>query len=334
MDPTDGSSGSATETSTAGSTMGSGATSQGSATSASTTESTTQGGTETGDPSCPEPHRCIDAIPEDWAGPVAKTTQLFGSEPALCTAPYAAPAVTLYADPLGTPATCTCACSSPSGAACSATLRQDFSAGCNTGIADEWTMPLGMCVEISGGGITGYFQATPDAAVGGNCNPYLQDPVTTEPAWDTRATACSPLEIDASACGDQQLCAPPPPEGFDESLCIYRQGDVECPVGTSYSERTVLYGDFTDTRDCVDDCECDAPVDVTCSGVVLLSSTTECGSIVGGVTVDGTTCYDHQNPPVRSASYEGGPQGGSCNPSGGTPIGEVTGDAPVTFCCG
>lgn len=178
---------------------------------------------------------------------------------------------------------------------------------------------------------------------GGSCAPTQNGSETIPTASFSNASRVCGSSLQGGGCG-AGACVPRPQTPFDSKLCVYQLGDVaSCP--TAFSQRTLYYRGFDDTRAC-SACTCNAPSGSTCNGTVrdytgvgcttdeTIASANSCTPI----TVDSTTLPpDMMNPTerdTRTYRYNAGTaSGGSCQASGGAPVGAATVRDPVTVCC-
>ena len=133
------------------------------------------------------------------------------------------------------------------------------------------------------------------------------------------------------------LCVPsddPIEEGF--SLCLYREGERDCPP--AWSIRHVFYENFDDSAACTP-CTCSDPMGGVCSGLISVYQDGGCSTpLVSYFTTSddsAATCTGVLpgaalgSKEVTDVSY----QPGSCAPSGGDPVGDPIPLQPSTFCC-
>lgn len=210
----------------------------------------------------------------------------------------------------------------------------------------------------------------PAPNITGSCTP---DPsVQPTPAgFDTRTIACGTFEAIAEGCGDG-LCVPQPAAPYDSDVCIWAEGDLECPAG--FDDRTVYHSDFTDTRSC-SACSCGGPSG-SCEGQSIrvrgwcdidgffcvggpncgpnssgaceeevtfaiselsaceaLDHTDYCTPLCEPGEVCASCTTQHDLIEIRDITYDAGDPNASCPPSGGQPTGSVSGTSPTTICC-
>jgi hypothetical protein len=170
------------------------------------------------------------------------------------------------------------------------------------------------------------------------CSPQAQgDEVKPPPSWGLVAQQCIVEPVPRLDCDTGQACAPSLSEGF--RLCLYMKGDrpeVPCPA-PDYPERFVVYAaPVQDTRGC-SPCTCGEPEGADCAAYVSIFTDSACGAPVGAATptLDDPACVD-----IPSGSALGSKSAslvvdkpGTCAPSGGEFVGDVTPVGPMTLCC-
>lgn len=143
---------------------------------------------------------------------------------------------------------------------------------------------------------------------------------------------------DQDSCGSQQLCVPSPPMDFQNRICVYRTGDVDCNVLPDYTEKFSRYNNITDTRDC-ETCTCDNQ-GTRCGGTVTFHADTDCSGDSTTITMSNepvsfdefdTICTEGHTGSYSSFNIENWKP--ECAPSGGDKIGEAAFTDPITFCC-
>ena len=107
-----------------------------------------------------------------------------------------------------------------------------------------------------------------------------------------------------------------------------------CPPGTPYMERTVLYDDFEDSREC-SECSCGDPEGL-CTGNIFGTSNSSCSLLLNQQSTDGenSVCLVDSNNVTDfvAARVDVDPQA-TCEPGGGVLSGEATEIDPRTLCC-
>ena len=270
---------------------------------------------------CPSTHVCLAQAPEGWQGPVAVQRAAFDrelpkAEPPACGEAYPTPAAAGFEDLIASPATCGCECADPNGVACenSTTLRYwGASTTCDSGTPQSVTIFASACnmlpSEFPGGG---HYTATPLTTVGGACVPSSQ--ASIEPAsWTWLSQVCEGATIlEEAGCAAGLDCAPLP-DSPDAALCVWQEGEHECP--TAFEDSRTLYADVDDSRGC-ETCSCSAPNGLCDSAVISLWSGATCLVPAAGVIGANGEC-DPSNSAntARAASLNGGSPNAFCAPS-------------------
>lgn len=171
------------------------------------------------------------------------------------------------------------------------------------------------------------------------CAPASQPvPLKATAVWGTYGRAC--IGSTTGGCEDHgTTCAAVPEVASGGFLtCIFHEGDVECPEGSSYADKHVLYGGLDDTRAC-SPCGCGAPVGSKCEALVSVYADGACGAELGAVTVT-TEAPEPPCLPVPAGSPLGSKSAGpatytpgACQASGGEPMGAAEPSGAATFCC-
>ena len=234
------------------------------------------GSGETGIGECGADSRCMQAPAEGWLGPIATFRGAQGEPPPPCGEGYPDDGLALYEGFVTPdPAQCDCSCELNLASVCqvtmypdtTSTICQDFSVFIMNGAeCTEYAIPSGSLYASM------YQLSTPTC-------------IATEPtelpalAWEADVHACTGAERGA-ACDDAGgVCVPQAPGGYAEQLCIYAQGDNECPSGP-FSERSLLFSSVQDDRGCTE-CECGNAPSINCDGVFDMYDGNDCtGTLV------------------------------------------------------
>ncbi len=316
------------------------------------------------DSDCAVDLECVPAIPVGWGGfgRVALYTGTASTDPA-CPDGTTSQVHLGSGDLINTAATCSsCSCGAPAWGGCE---LDDYTVGttglqgvrtrnvaCSTmtataltdlSIPDPWngscsalnTAPGGQtCGMMPSGGCNTSIQANVARPIDGTCLEGGGVPNGGIPTFTNARKACASTNLNGCEGSEQCVARFAPP--FEERVCIGKVGDVVCPAG--FPERTVSYGDVSDTRAC-SGCSCGAGTGGTCKLTVSLFTDAACASPVGGMpTVESGACTDLPGNPTiagKTAAVTQAPAGGSCAvvPGGAIPSGTVTPTDPTTFCC-
>jgi hypothetical protein len=163
--------------------------------------------------------------------------------------------------------------------------------------------------------------------------PTCNDEVTREipePSWDLEVRGCRGAEL-GEACDDQgRQCASRAPAGFEDWLCIFSEGDLECPAG-DYSEKSLLYSGVADSRGC-SQCVCDAAPAASCTGNWELFDSDDCtGNIVHTQGLTGGCSQQVTGVESFRIALSGGTECPIFKDT--SPMGEIVPDGAFTYCC-
>ena len=170
--------------------------------------------------------------------------------------------------------------------------------------------------------------------------------VTKERSWLLGGLACEVEELDGvcRTCDEDGTCEPtgercmrdlPPPWLH----CVALQGDHACPGNYTYA-RYLMFGEMpVDDRGC-SACTCGAPEEGLCTAKLHLYKDAACAVQLMDVelssVMDACNTINPPGPGIGSKAITGLEYvPGTCEASGGEPIGEANEDADtaVTFCC-
>ncbi len=258
---------------------------------------------------------CVAPPPPAWTGPVLLAE--VGPTGSLPGCPTDLPTQQTFNRTLTVPATsCDCECSTPS-VFCGAFRIRESGSLCPAGGTSAGLLAQGECITMSASGI---FRLDAPNPVLGMCTamPTVDTPA---PTWQSTAVACGGA-TNTCATG---VCVPQ--SGSFDRLCIHRNGDEACPAG-GYTERSVFYGGFDDTRGC-STCTCGTATG-SCSGRVDLKTGSCTGTIVDSAASGACTSGSVSPTHAVLASFA---SSGSCQESTVTATGTVAERDPVTFCC-
>jgi hypothetical protein len=155
--------------------------------------------------------------------------------------------------------------------------------------------------------------------------------VFPEPTWDLEVRGCRGAEL-GSECDDQgRQCLPKAPAGFEDWLCIFSEGDLECPSG-DYSDKTLLYSGVTDTRNC-GPCACDVAPSSTCTGQFEVFDTDDCtNDPIHTQSLGSFMCSGNlQNVGSLRIALDGGTECPIFTDT--TPVGSIEPEGAITYCC-
>lgn len=281
------------------------------------------------DDSCDVSFTCVDTTREGgWVGPVA----LYLAD-VPCPATWASEvpgdfAIGAVADAYA----CTCECSV---VGCDevtfdyGTAPVDPST-CASATTTERAVETGACDAL---GPTTNTTVARNADLTPTCGAATEEGFELPPAaFDQRVTVCTSDLMPGGGC-DGGACRPRAPVvGTEQGLvCIYHEGDVDCPEGGAFPTRVeTIATELVDTRGC--DCAC---TESSCGASVRFfddSDCTECGENAGPCATldDDDDCVSEI--PAAAAMFAEWSADPSCA-TAGTPTGLVTTAGLLTFCC-
>ena len=159
------------------------------------------------------------------------------------------------------------------------------------------------------------------------CAP-AETPAIAEPSFTTQWKAC--VGSPGAAC-DAGRCVGDAPDGFDDALCIYQEGEHGCPPGP-FTQQQVRHLNLDDQRGCPSACQCGPPSE-GCQYTMQLYSTMNCAG--ESTTLPPDQCLYNDLTTGSAALLSTVPPASSCAPVAPEVdvIGDVTPTGAVTFCC-
>ncbi len=288
---------------------------------------------------CGGSNRCVAAPPADWIGPVSVSEVAMGETPVDCGAGYPTQAEEFSANFVAPKAVCECDCQVPANAACVAFIESYNAAGCGGAAIDSYPFVFGTCYD-NPTSTADYWNLNP-GVYGDPCTPQVQPPEFPPPTEADVVRICGTADaVTADGCDAAEVCAPIPTAPLAPLLCIYREGEHECPAGP-YADASVYFRSYDDERDCSPACEC-GDVTGTCTGATATlwrytNSCTSSGLCSNPPCVDYLTpgCDSTNLPAVESIQLTGIPElsNESCPPIGYQPVGDIVPTDPITVCC-
>jgi hypothetical protein len=271
---------------------------------------------------------CV-AKPDGWNGPVAVLRTDETEESPACPDAYPRHALSDRFSELEAPsAACGCMCE-PADVTCPEHLMLSFhgdDAACGSpGV----TYPVSTSCNSGPLGQVGHWLAPFVQIEGGSCTPMPTVGVPP-PRFYTRWTMCGGEPL-AGTCAGDELCLPSPAP-FEERLCVWSDGEHECP-SEEFSVRELVWDGVDDQRGC-DECTC-GTMTGTCGGGIRLWGLNVCpeGGIQDILTTSAGDCesYDPQSAKLLD---ELEPRDDlACPPSAPSPIGEAVPTGTITVCC-
>jgi len=299
--------------------------------------------------------QCAPLRPLGWSDPILVAKAPPGTK---LSCPAEAPVhhFTKYADMTADPLTCSCACRPSTGSCKLPTTMSAHNATCNASATIStpsdpppgWDGSCSAANPISGGALCDgkpcveSLTIGPMEAVDDGCEvdelEILKGAGDT-PTWGVEVIGCEGFPEEGEVgCGSGAKCAPNPTPPPEFRLCVYKEDDVPCE-GEDYTDRFVIYEGYDDQRDC-SACTCAQEVEGSaCSAMASIYTDNLCvDPLVLGYPVSSIKegCFDLTIPgqalgskAISNVKYHAG----TCQPSGGEPIGGVELLRPSTICC-
>ena len=299
---------------------------------ASTSSPTSPG--ETGDmtgstgnnETCEEQQVCVEAAPEGWSNPGLRLFGERGQLPSCTEEGFPIEGTSGYEEAVGAPAECGCSCDYPTELMCPS-AHATYYGGETCASKQQHTDQGPINCSAFHVGINGQNSATvvADPPEDVSCTPNAS---TTLAPLDFLAptTLCLPESL-GLACGEDSTCFP---TAESNTYCIAQAGNIPCPANSRYNDRTVLFEEFQDARECTE-CECGSAT-TECHGSLILFDESDCSGNEIEIPID-DSCVESIPDSFNRSSYVPEEATGSCPPSGGEPTGDIEGRTPVTVCC-
>lgn len=221
-----------------------------------------------------------------------------------------------------------CSCGSPTTRTCNPGSMSFYSAAGCGGSAAATQAQSTTCADVTGGPAFLSAGAPTPTVSGGSCT-ASGGGVATMPGWSAtdEAVVCSG-PVGGGGCNGTDLCVQQP-AGFEQEVCIIRNGNRTCDGLGAYTEARTVYG-VTDYRYC-SSCTC-GTASASCSGTTTVYTVTGCTS--GGVSVanDGSACPTLTAAASMAFTPGSITGGGPCTSAGGTALGSLSSDS-YTLCC-
>lgn len=285
-------------------------------------------------PECPG--RCVEMAPEGWNGPVATMDSDPLEDPPACPTGFENVATEGFEDLVAADAICGCECGTPSGVLCEQTaVLVDYgaSANCNGPIVDTYNLTNAVCSTTGIASSSWVALQQVELLNTGSCEAVPSE-LLPEIGWENRVTACEGEVMAGFACdatpnlGCLEV-APAAPLG--QRMCIWQEGDVECPEDSVYADDRILHTSVEDTRAC-SECTCDDPVGICNNSQATMYAATSCTFPVSGFSMGTGFCAQIGSTATRARYIAGAPTS-FCPPVDVEPMGDVDEAMPITLCC-
>lgn len=286
-------------------------------------DGSTDAGQRDGGQDCDSGFRCVPS-PIGWSGPVVLISGPGDANAPACPSFAPSTAFEGRSGLTAPPASCECSCEPPPASALSCSpVSVDTASNCFLVGDRGHSVAMHECTSVSPLPSSGKWRASSSTfSTTANCTAMATEEV--EPlTWMASHRGCDLGE--PTVCGDG-VCTPPLQAG--QQLCVYAEGDAECPPG--FPDMRWIAEDVTDERGC-SECTCGA-VEGECTGHVTVANT--CGSFPTAyrqIPVGG--CTDAAAYPSPVALHGGFSPTAACPPTEVLPTGEITPVGVRTVCC-
>lgn len=298
-----------------------------------TSDSTTTTGEE--QMFCPDTHQCVGEAPEGWSGPgLLGLVDASVERVPECPAEYPDREFQAFDGLVADPAACNCTCGPANGASCQNSTTLHYwadNADCVTGGDLTLTVFGGACNNLPAQfpGNT-YWLIEPVEAGGGACVPTTTEQID-DPTWTSQVIACDGADVIEDVCASGRVCVPlQEDKAFDGDVCIWRDGEHECPDG--YDRASTVFNEVDDQRSCAA-CSCSDPAGICDDADVTMRAENNCVPPNAGTLPANGECQQTFAAQTSSVLFDPGEPSAFCNPSEPEPVGEAVGTDPTTVCC-
>lgn len=297
-----------------------------------TADGTSSGGVDatTGEAACPASHSCV-AVPPGWTGPVLLRESEDPEATPECPDGYPELEAVGGAELTAATAECGCSCGEANGTTCALATTVHYwgtDPTCSNGTPlQSYNLFTTVCNDL---GATlpanSYFQVEPVEVDGGSCAPQ-QTAVVGPAVYGELASTCGGAEL-LEGCEGGDVCAP---RATGESLCVWQDGDTDCPAGFD-GERTLVHRTIDDARGCTE-CTCDDPVGLCDTATITMFANVCNPPISTLLDTTGECDLGSTGSVTRSAIFDVGLPNAFCVASPAVATGAATPADPVTICC-
>lgn len=280
------------------------------------------------DEKCSPYFACVPAVPAGWQGPVA-LWEGEGDAPSCNRAGYyptgQGSLPTRLLEPAEASVCPECTCTPISDAGCNqASVAYYASDDCGgaavTVAASDTCEPISVAAPALSARLS-----APVAA--GACEPVETGPSTSPPVKLAAARSCGEPSLEGLGCSEEALCLARPLMPFLASVCVFSDGDLDCP-GAFPDRRETFYRVNSDGRTCRP-CRCGVP---SCVGDATESADDSSCSDPTRLSPGTCTSVAADDNETRSVHYDAAAPA-TCQPGLTGPVGEYALQDPITFCC-
>jgi hypothetical protein len=272
---------------------------------------------------------CLGKPPLGWTGPIVVAKGQTAEDLPKCKGPYKTnDAVRFEGFHQPGAAECSCSCAMDPN---QCDIYVDYYSGSNCNTYLGYDQPATGCYEFSETIESFYISSY---YYGGMCAAEREE-VIPELEWDAVVRGCGGAPVPSETCDlNGRRCYDVPADGYESQVCYIAEGDLPCPPGTDYAEKTIRYTAVSDSRDC-SNCTCGFPAgggggfEQECISSYDFFTSDDCSGTASG-TATNYNCNDA--PGAQSVSIEFDAK--SCPvQTEPQPEGEVVPEQPWTYCC-
>jgi hypothetical protein len=282
-------------------------------------------------------HACVEDTVAGWNGPSVLYLGAAASTLPACGGDYPEAGIDALTELTVPSSTCDCGCGDAAGVTCAGSGTLEYhgtTSTCDTSSPSFWYLSAA-CTNLGGeifGGRYYSFDSSGLIVAGGSC-PVESVEVIPPVELATRLMTCGGA-TDAGGCTGGALCLPVPEPPFEGELCIWRSGEVLCPSGSAYDQRSMRYTDYSDTRDCAT-CTCGSPAGSCAGSSVTLVDLAGCATgYVELADLPGSeTCVLSSSAAMTRAAILDKVADTACTASAASLEGSVVENTPITICC-
>ena len=279
------------------------------------------------------PLGCLPPAPQGWIGPSAVYDGDEAAKPATCPKAYTQTEISAHDVLLNVPdAICKCGPVTYTNDFCAIKVYEYTSSSCGGALPapSSYSTNTNHCAALFGG--TTSLKVTASPAAGGACAFAAGSTELPPPTFGRATVSCGLPQV--AACADRSDCvATPLPDQPFSRLCIHATGDLSCP-NQDYAAKILSYASTKEQRSCAD-CSSTGVITVTCGTTFTAASSCPNDMPVStGAPLPASISSCLTAPASPVLDLVGLAPTRSCAPkTPAKPLGTMTLDQPVTFCC-
>ena len=278
---------------------------------------------------CPDPGQVCVVTPVGWDGPAVLYD---GPDDAMTQCPATSPDLVLQAASglVDEPAACApCTCTAASVYCQGHGFTPYGNVTCNAAVGWSSGGVMGnSCGSLSASGVQGIILNATTVDVTG-CMPGGGTATIPPAKWGASVLMCT--NADASTCtSGVGRCVNPAVAPWESGVCVFHEGDVECPAGFPNRHVLATKGEEVDTRGCS---ACACPQSFSCNPTFRFYSAANCSGLVIASNQANTCIALGAAANLNSYDVDWNAVSGSCPSAGGQPTGQIVPGNSITSCC-